>query len=53
MPFRFRSSDRRHDELLDASDNRLERNGLDVELVLSVEGGPLALLRFRPQKTQP
>ena len=46
MPFRCHSSDKRHDELLDADYNRLERNGLDVELVLPDEGSPLALLGF-------
>ena len=46
MPFRCHSSDKRHDELLDAAYNRLERNGLDVELVLPDEGSPLALLGF-------
>ena len=46
MPFRRDSSNERHDELLDVAHNGLERNGLDIELVLPVEGGPLPLLRF-------
>ena len=50
MPFRCHSPDKRHDELLDAAYNRLERNGLDVELVLPIERGPLALLRFGLEK---
>ena len=40
----------RHDELLDAVYDRLERNDLDVELVLPVEGRPLPLLRFVPRE---
>lgn len=44
MPLRRNSKNQRHDELLDIAYNGLERNGLDVELVLPVEGSPLALL---------
>src|SRR5277367_296240 len=46
MPLGRHSKNQRHEELLDVVNNGLERNGLDVELVLPVEGSPLELLRF-------
>jgi hypothetical protein len=35
-----------HDEFHDTADNSLEGNGIDIKLVLPIEGSPLALLRF-------
>ena len=46
MSCRHHSSDERHDELLDVTYIRPERNRLDIEFVLRVERGPLELLRF-------
>jgi len=46
MPLGCHSKNQWHEELLDVADNGLKRDGLDVELVLPVEGSPLELLRF-------
>jgi hypothetical protein len=46
MPFHRDSSNERHDDLFYVAHNGLEGNGLDIELVLPVEGVPLPLFRL-------
>ena len=46
MSFGRHPSYERHEESLDVAHDALQRDGLDVEPVLGVERGPLALLRF-------